>query len=271
MPANNFVSGTVKRIWTQTHVRPTDAGDGFLIMLDNRPVTTPAMKDLVTPTRALAEIVAAEWAAEGPDITPDQLMATRICNAAIDRTDSVREEVTAAMLEYAESDLLCYRDPGENLCRRQAQSWDPVLDWAERALSAPLKVTRGVIPVTQPSGSLAALRRQIESRDVFLLLALQHLVTPLGSLLLALAVFHGFLSPDTAWRASNLDEDWQAESWGVDPEAAARAKARESDFMLAVRILRALMPVGRQCGNRTADRVSTIRAGGLRHRNVRVL
>jgi chaperone required for assembly of F1-ATPase len=36
--------------------------------------------------------------------------------------------------------------------------------------------------------------------------------------LLALAVARGFLSPEAAWRAAHIDEDFQAERWGEDTE-----------------------------------------------------
>jgi chaperone required for assembly of F1-ATPase len=35
----------------------------------------------------------------------------------------------------------------------------------------------------------------------------------------------GFLSPEDAWRAAHLDEDFQAERWGTDAEALARRVA----------------------------------------------
>jgi hypothetical protein len=41
------------------------------------------------------------------------------------------------------------------------------------------------------------------------------MTTLTGSGLLALAVVRGFLSPETAWRAAHIDEDFQAERWGA--------------------------------------------------------
>jgi chaperone required for assembly of F1-ATPase len=54
-----------------------------------------------------------------------------------------------------------------------------------------------------------------------------------GSALLALAVARGFLSPEDAWRAAHVDEDFQAERWGADAEAAARREGRWREFEAA--------------------------------------
>ena len=51
--------------------------------------------------------------------------------------------------------------------------------------------------------------------------------------LLALAVAPGFLSPEAAWRAAHIDEDFQAERWGADAEAMARREARWREFEAA--------------------------------------
>jgi chaperone required for assembly of F1-ATPase len=61
-----------------------------------------------------------------------------------------------------------------------------------------------------------------------------------GSALLALALASGFRNADQVWAAAHVDEDWNAEKWGVDEEAAARRAARLVDFNAAAQILKAL-------------------------------
>jgi chaperone required for assembly of F1-ATPase len=58
-----------------------------------------------------------------------------------------------------------------------------------------------------------------------------------GSAPLALAVARGFLSAETAWQAAHVDEDFQAERWGVDAEAMARREARRREFGAAATML----------------------------------
>jgi chaperone required for assembly of F1-ATPase len=64
--------------------------------------------------------------------------------------------------------------------------------------------------------------------------------TVTGSALLALSLVHRVRDPDQVWAAAHVDEDWNAEQWGVDEEAAARRASRQVDFGAAVQILQAL-------------------------------
>ena len=45
-----------------------------------------------------------------------------------------------------------------------------------------------------------------------------------GSALLALAVALGRMTPQQAWQAAHVDEDWQISQWGQDQEAAERGQ-----------------------------------------------
>jgi chaperone required for assembly of F1-ATPase len=148
-----------------------------------------------------------------------------------------REAVTDEIAGYGETDLLCYRAPGpEALAARQAAAWDPWLGWARDRLGAPLTCAAGVMFVAQPPQAVAALRAAVEARDPFRLTALHALVTITGSLVLGLAVDDGACDAETAWAASRVDEDWQAEQWGEDSEAAAAAARRRGDLLDAARL-----------------------------------
>ena len=69
--------------------------------------------------------------------------------------------------------------------------------------------------------------------DPVVLAGLSVMTTLTGSALLALAVARGFLSTEAAWRAAQVDEDFQAERWGADAEAVAQREARRRDFEAA--------------------------------------
>ncbi len=43
-------------------------GDGFRVVLDGRPIKTPAKAEMVLPSLALAETLAAEWHAQGAEV-----------------------------------------------------------------------------------------------------------------------------------------------------------------------------------------------------------
>ncbi len=225
-----------RRFWTTVGVVEEDGGFG--IRLDARALKTPVKTPLILPTRAMAEAIAAEWAAQDGVVQPLSMPVTRAANAALDKVAPQFDEVAALIAAYGETDLLCYRAASpEALAARQAAVWDPHLDWAARALDAPLAVTRGVAWIAQREPSLARLRAEVTGLDAFRLTALSDMVAISGSLILALAVLHGAISPVAAWDASRIDEAWQAEVWGRDDEAEAAEAVRRADFLAAVRFL----------------------------------
>ena len=139
---------------------------------------------------------------------------------------------------HAASDLLFYRaDTPDGLVARQTQYWDPVTAWARDDFSAPFMRGEGVMPIDQPQGSLDRLRAQLAGLDAFGLTALHVMTTLSGSALLALAVAVGRLTPEEAWKAAHVDEDWQISQWGEDAEAASRRERRWRDFAAAARML----------------------------------
>jgi chaperone required for assembly of F1-ATPase len=207
-------------------------GDDLSVLLDGRPLKSPAKADLKLPSRSLAEAIAEEWRGQGETVDAHAMILTRLANTAIDRVASQRDAIVEELVGYGGADLLSYRADDISLALRQAAGWDPVVDWAREALGAPLAVTTGVTHVPQSAKTLAAFGRAVGGLDDWSLSALQILTTVTGSLTLALAVAAGRITAGEAFALSRLDEDYQAEKWGEDREARKRAEglAREAEM-----------------------------------------
>lgn len=208
------------------------------ILLDGKPIKTPAKADLIAPTRALAEAIAQEWREQGANIKPATMHLTKLANTAIDRVESLRDAFLGELAEYARSDLLCYRasEPAA-LAERQDAGWDPLLDWAKARFRASLRVTRGIRPIAQNEESIAALAGHLLGYDRWRLAALQSATTLTGSLVLALAVAEGRLDAAEAFALSRIDEAYQAEFWGRDAEAEERAQRLDQELAAAAQFL----------------------------------
>lgn len=226
---------SARRFWTEATVKEDEDG-GFAVLLDARPLRTPLKVPLLLPTEGLAKAVAAEWQAQEGKVNPATMPFTRTANSAIDKVATQFDEVVEMLAAYGASDHLCYRamEPVE-LVARQAEGWDAVLDWAAEAMDAPLRVTRGVVPVSQPAESLAALHNAVADLSPFQLAAFHDLVAMSGSLVLAFAVAWGRLAAEEAWTLSRIDESWQIEQWGEDEEAAETAALKHAAFLHANR------------------------------------
>jgi chaperone required for assembly of F1-ATPase len=242
----------MKRFYKETAV---EAGEGgFLVLLDGKPIRTPAKVLLVLPTRALADATASEWNAvpEKADLKAGHLPLTRLATTGADRVVSQRERVIDDTAKYGESDLLCYRasDP-ESLVARQAEVWQPLLDWAAERYGARLVVANGTTFVAQPAEALARLRAAVAAHGDLALSALFNLTHIAGSLVIALAVSEKRLSAADAFAAAQLDELYQIERWGEDPIAAERHRGIRADIEAGARFLDLLQEARLGAGGRT--------------------
>lgn len=220
---------SAKRFWKNAGISETEGG--FAIELDGRALKTPAKTPVVVPTRALAEAIAAEWDAQGEEIDPLSMPVTRCANSALDKVALQHAEVADMLAEYGGTDLLCYRAEGPDaLVKRQAEAWDPLLDWANKTYGARLKPVAGVMFQGQDSDALEALRKAVHAMDNFELAAFHDLVCISGSLILGFAAVSDFAPIDELWAHSRLDESWQEEQWGVDEEAEEQAEIKKSAF-----------------------------------------
>jgi chaperone required for assembly of F1-ATPase len=224
-----------RRFYQQASVE--EAEDGFRVVLDGRPVRTPARGFLIAPSRALAEAIAAEWDAQGETIDPATMPLTRLANSIIDGVAAALGPVAADVEKYLNSDLLFYRAEGpQRLVERQARLWDPVLAWAREVLGARFILAQGVVHAAQPEDAIAAARAAIPG-DPWRLGAVHVITTLTGSALLALALLGGQLTADDAWTAAHVDEDWNMEQWGRDEIALARRTARRAEYDAAATVL----------------------------------
>jgi len=223
----------IKRFYKNVDIG--EAEGGWQLRLDGRAARTPTRNRLIAPTRALGERLVSEWAAQGEALDPVEMPLTRLANSAIDGVANTLVETRADIAAYAGTDLLCYRalEP-EGLVAMQAEAFDPVLAWADEALDARFILSASLIHVAQPEPTLAAMRAAIDAYENPIAIAALHGLTSLsGSALLALAAARGAISPEAAWRAAHVDEDFQIRRWGEDEEAMIRRAGRWREFQVA--------------------------------------
>lgn len=229
----------MKRFYADARIAAAEGG--YSLLLDGRPVKTPARKALRAPNRPLAEAAAEEWQRQGDEIDAGAMPFNRFLNTALDRVAERESEVVSELAAYAATDLVSYRaDQPEDLAARQAAAWDPALDWLARTHGAKLTVTTGIAPVDQPPEALAVVRNAFAAHDAFALAGLHSAVSVLGSAVLGLAFAEGPLDAQTAFDAAMVDETYQTEQWGEDAEAAKRRASLRQELDEAAAYLRLL-------------------------------
>ncbi|MFL2794218.1 MAG: ATP12 family chaperone protein [Paracoccaceae bacterium] len=207
-----------KRFWKNAHVVSSETG--YLIKLDDKILKTPAKKQMLLPTEALAKKVASEWGEQVEEIDPTTMPFTKSSNAALDKVSEQFEEVSSLLGEYGDTDLLYYRaDSPPELQKRQKTGWDPIVNWAENTFKVQINCGTGIVYIPQDAKLFSEINLKINSLSIFELTAFYDMVSITGSLILGLAIINGRLSAEEAYQLSRIDEQWQLEQWGEDEEA----------------------------------------------------
>lgn len=227
-----------QKFYQQVAAEPHE--NGFVVTLDGKRIRTPSKNLLQVLLQPIAAAIAAEWDAQTGVIDPDLMPLTRLAHIAIDRVPVDRALLLEDIGRYVETDLLCYRAPvivgghplaADNTALRQQQdaAFDPILAWVQQNYAAAFVVTEEILPVQQSPEAMAAIMRAYAAADDYALAALAMMVPLLGSALLALAIWQGVVPVEQALALARLDENAQAERWGVDGEVvrAWESKARD--------------------------------------------
>jgi chaperone required for assembly of F1-ATPase len=226
----------MKRFYQTAEAVQRAGGHG--ITLDGKPIKTPGRRDLVVPTEALARGIAEEWNAQQAEVRTTTMPLTRLATTAVDRVAPQRDAIVRQTANYAATDLVCYRAAHPPaLAARQQTVWQPLIDWAALRYDAPLVVTTGVIPKSQSAATLRAFTAAVATHENFVLTALHVATAACGSLIIALALLEGQLDAQQAFAASQLDESFQIEGWGEDPEQAERRRALAADIEAAAQFI----------------------------------
>ena len=224
----------MKRFWKEATV--AEVQGGWQVLLDGRAVKTQAGSAQIVPSKALADALAAEWAAQGDTVDPDSLPVRDLADLAIDVIAPDRAGAIAKLLGYGETDTLCYRaEPDEQLHARQLEVWEPLLKSAEARWDIHFERVNGVIHRPQSEATLTRLEKVLAAQDQFTLAALTTLTSLAASLVIGLSALEPGADAAALWAAAELEEVWQADLWGKEEEAEARRARRFAAFAAAMR------------------------------------
>ncbi|MEQ1788940.1 MAG: ATP12 family protein [Rickettsiales bacterium] len=204
------------------------------------PTQTPAKNPFTLPSSALTEAVKLEWQSS-KKYSPTNMPLTALAYTAIDKIASSKENIIEVLMVYVDSDTLTYRATGsELLAKRQEEEWGSVLKWAGARFDVAWQTTSGVMPVEQSPLLHTAITQYLESLDEWKLSVFCVLASGFSSLVLAIAVCEEHLDAQKAFLISRLEEESQAEQWGRDDEAEARAQKMKEEIVAAEQFLRLL-------------------------------
>lgn len=218
-----------KKFYQHVDARPHDSGWG--IFLDNRIVRTPGRQELVVPTSGLAEAIATEWRAQEQDIIPASMPVTQLAMTALDRIAAHRSDIVATLSEYIDHDVLCFReDHPAAWADFQSIHWDSILNVLRDMHGLDLLLNNGITVMPQSAKTHEFFHNWLTGLDDWQLSSVQVLIPALGSPGLCYALLAGNITSDQALFAAFLEEHWQQQNWGQDPDAAKRRQRIQSEI-----------------------------------------
>lgn len=190
---------------------------GFVVCLDEKILKTPLGQTLVSPTKDLGELIAAEWNNQSDLIDHAKMPLTSLLNTTIDKVLNHRTDLTDQLLRFAQSDLICYyAEYPKALVDAQHKAWKVVHDWLSEH-GVIFKTTQGISFVDQSDQALQQIEKLISQLDPYQFTVLQACVPILGSVGMGLMLVHKALSAEQAFSAATIDVSFQAQQWGEDP------------------------------------------------------
>ena len=203
----------------------------FIVMLDAKPLQTPAQRALQLPSRALALAIADEWAGQQVKLDFTRLPLTQLAMTAHDLPVDC-----AALLEFLETELVIHYADDTVLATAQDRLWQPLREWLVQRFGAILPRATGILPSREPiePGSIKA---YLADGDAFTLTALSEASSALGSLVIALALIEGRIDVGGAVAAAEIDSDYQMLRWVEDPDILKRRAALQTELSDIARFL----------------------------------
>lgn len=222
----------MRRTYKRVTVDPTTFG----ILLDGKSALTPLGMPLVLPHAALAEAIAQEWVEQENEIRKYTMPLTHIACVAIDVVGHKRNDVTDDILEYADTDLVCYRAGNiPELQQLQDALLNRVIQCVTEQLGIQLAITSDLMPVAQPIINKPILKKVFSRFSEWKLAGLISVTKSLGSLILAFALSENHITGAEAFRLSHLEEAYETECWGQDEEKSSSMLRMEQEILAVER------------------------------------
>ena len=161
--------------------------------------------------------------------------------SVIDRVTPQRQALSYELASYLRDDVLRYRSSDDvELAARQADLWNPWLDWAARDYGLVMEITAGLMPLLVNADMEKRLAVHLSPLTDWQFGCLYRAATLSGSVILGLAFQRGRINAGDIFETAFLDEMYQNSLWGVDKEAADRQSAIRSEFMDVERFMNML-------------------------------
>lgn len=210
--------------------------EGYGLLLDNKPVQTPARKTFFIKSHDIAQLIVKEWESQTENILPLTMPVSQMAMTLTDRVIPFRGHLESEILGYIDTDLICYRtDEPEQYKLIQEEKWNPFVNWFKNKFHLDLQVTYGLSPLTQSDEIHQSIRKYITSINHEYFMALYITTLGTGSIILGLGFIAKDFSVDDILEASFAEEKlkdkiYLADIYGTAPDQARKVQTLKTEL-----------------------------------------
>ena len=225
----------MKRFYQSVSLADKSA-DGYQLLLDNKPVRTPAKQIFFIPSRPLAEVIVQEWEDQKEEILPLTMPVCQMTMTLVDRVTPHRKALEEEMLGYIDTDLICYRtEEPQQYKQAQETQWNPFIVWFEQAFALRLSTTTGLSPLTQSPAIHQAIAQHVATLSDGQLMAIYLATMGTGSIILGLAFQMKAFSNEAILSAAFAeellkDEIYLGNIYGTAPDQEKKYQSLRQDL-----------------------------------------
>lgn len=150
-----------------------------------------------------------------------------------------RAEVTDRLTDFAKTDVMLFLSTDKELMEEQKNKWLPVLSWVNQTVNANFKPSTSLEPSPVSKDFLADFKSYLSGFSDKEMAVFYTTALDMHSVLLALALVKGRINASQAFELSELEELFQARTWGKEPVAEARRKSIYQNLVEAEKYLKA--------------------------------
>ena len=210
----------MRKFWKTVKVKK-NSSNSYEILLDKNVLKTPLQKDLIIQNSKIAEEIYKEWNQDTNILDTDAMIFYGIISTSIDKISNDRILYINDILDFVDTDLICYRAEGPNdLVQWQSKNWDPILLKVEKYINNKIDVFKGIMPLKQNKGIKFKITKFLTKFSDLEIIALHKITNITGSIFLSLCILNNDIIKEKVFELSHLDELWQAENWGYEEEAS---------------------------------------------------
>ena len=149
------MSWSKKKFWSSFNITFSDEQQAYVILIDGKIYKSAKGNILKIPSAFFAKKVENEWKKIAKEVIRSKLIFTNVLEQINDIDDESTAEFLRVLLEYAETDLLCYRASSPNKLKTvQERKWDPILSIYDREFSIKMASSDSLNYVSQDKESL---------------------------------------------------------------------------------------------------------------------